>query len=80
VHDNALCAVDFDAKLCKIRRVALPVDDVANDIANKQYVEQSMQILKNRQNKIDSKLGSFQSNADILQITCNKAYKLSKVN
>jgi len=35
VYENALChvAADFDARLYKIRRVALPVDD--DDIANK---------------------------------------------
>ncbi|XP_011878968.1 PREDICTED: uncharacterized protein LOC105568152 [Vollenhovia emeryi] len=35
VRDNALCVVatDFDAKSCKIRRVALPVDD--DDAVNK---------------------------------------------
>jgi len=31
-----VCAADFDAKLRKIRRVALPVDD--GDVANKRYV------------------------------------------
>jgi len=36
-RDNALCmgAVDFDAKSCKIKLVALPVDD--DDVANKRY-------------------------------------------
>jgi len=42
VRNNAFCmsAVDFDAKSCKIKRVALPVDDVAN----KRYVLQSVKI------------------------------------
>jgi len=45
-YENALCRVttDFDAKLCKIRRVALPVDD--DDVVNKRFVQQNMQILK----------------------------------
>jgi len=39
VCENALCrvATDFDAKLCKIRRVALPVDD--DDVTNKRATE-----------------------------------------
>jgi len=37
VYENALCrvATDFDARLCKIRRVALPVDD--DDVAKKRF-------------------------------------------
>jgi len=64
VYKNALChvATDFDARLYKIRRVAPPVDD--ND-ANKQFVQQSKQILKDRQNEIESKLGLLQSNTNI---------------
>jgi len=62
---KSLCrvATDFDARLCKIRRVALSIDD--NDVANKHFVQQSMQILKDRQDKIESKLGLLQSNADV---------------
>jgi len=65
VYENALCrvATDFDARLCKIRRVALPVDD--DDVANKRFVQQSMQILKDRQNEIESKLESLQNSATI---------------
>jgi len=66
VYENALCRVtvsfavaDFDARLCKIRRVALPAD--GDDVANKRFVQQSMQILKDRQNEIKSKLESLQS-------------------
>jgi len=46
VRNNALCmgATNFDAKSCKIRRIALPVDD--DDVANKRYVLQSVKILK----------------------------------
>jgi len=43
VYENALCrvATDFDVRLSKIRRVALPVD--GDDVANKRFVQQSMQ-------------------------------------
>jgi len=54
VRDNAFCivATDFNAKSRKIRRVALPpVND--GDIANKLYVLQSVQILKDEQDEID---------------------------
>jgi len=55
VCDNALCVVaaDFDAKSHKIRRVALPIDD--GDAVNKRYMQQSMQILKDRQDEIERK-------------------------
>jgi len=61
VRDNALCvvAVNFDAKSRKIWRVALPIDD--GDAANKRYVQQSMQILKDRQDEIEKKIGLLQS-------------------
>jgi len=38
VYENTLCrvATDFDARSCKIRRVALPVDD--DDVINKRFV------------------------------------------
>jgi len=51
-------------RLCKIQRVALLVDD-DDDITNKRFVQQSMQTLKDRQDKIESKLKLLQSNADI---------------
>ena len=62
VRDNALCvvAVDFDARSRKIRRVALPVDD--DDVANKRYVQQSIQILKDRQEEFEKKMIEFQNN------------------
>jgi len=45
---RTLCviATDFDARSRKIRRIVLPVDD--GDAANKHYVLQSVQILKDR--------------------------------
>jgi len=49
--------------LCKIRRVTLPVDE--DDVANKQYVQQSIQILKDRQDEIKKKI-TFQSNGQIM--------------
>jgi len=55
--------MDFDARLCKIRCVILTVDD--DDAANKRFVQQSMQILKDRQNEIESTLESLQSSANI---------------
>jgi len=53
VYENALCriATDFDARLCKIRRVAVLIDD--DDVVNKRFVQQNMQILKDRQDEIE---------------------------
>jgi len=64
VYENALCrvATDFDARLCKIRRV--PVDD--DDATNKRFVQQSMQILKDRQNEIEKNITSLQTNRQIM--------------
>jgi len=64
VRDNALCviATDFDAKSRKIRRIALPVDD---DAANRCYVLQSVQILKDQQDEIDKKITTLQNNIQI---------------
>lgn len=72
VRDNALCmvAADFDAKSRKIRRVAPPVDD--GDVANKRYVEQNVQILKDRQDEFEKKMMAFQN---IVQIELNKHLK-----
>jgi len=65
VYENALCrvATDFDARLCKIRRVALPVDD---DVVDKRFVQQSMQILKDRQDEIEKKITSLQNISQIM--------------
>jgi len=56
VYENALCRVvtDFDARSCKIRRVALPIDD--DDVVNKRFVQQKMQILKNGQDEIEKNM------------------------
>jgi len=64
VYENALCrfATDFDARLCKIRRVALPVDD---DV-NKRFVQQRMQILKDWQDEIEKKITLLQTNRQIM--------------
>jgi len=61
---KTLCVTaDFDTRLCKIRRVALLVDD--DDVANKRFVQQSMQILRDRQNEIENKLDTLQSSTTI---------------
>jgi len=54
VRDIALCiaAADFDAKSCKIRQLALPVDDAAN----KRYVQQSVHDLIDCLNEIERKI------------------------
>jgi len=75
VCDNALCmgAANFEcdfAKSRKIRRVALPVD-----VANKRYVLQSTQILKDQQNEIDKK-AVLQNN---MQIMTNELQKIQQV-
>jgi len=60
VYENALCrvATDFDARLCNIRRVTLPVDD--DDVVNKRFMQQNMQqILKNGQDEIEKNITSF---------------------
>lgn len=69
VRDNALCivATDFDAKSRKIRHVALPVDD--GDVVNKRYVQQTVQILKDRHDELERKMVAFQNN---IQITLNE--------
>jgi len=62
VYENALCrvATDFDARLCKIRRVALSVDD--DDVINKRFVQQNMQILRNGQDEIEKQITLLQIN------------------
>ena len=66
VRDNALCmtASDFDAKYRKIRRVALPVDD--GDAVNKRYMQQNVQMLKDRQDEIETKIAALQNKVDIM--------------
>jgi len=66
VRDNALCVVaaDFDTKSCKIRLVVLSVDDA--DAANKRYVQQSVQDLKNRLNEIKRKIAALQNNVQVM--------------
>jgi len=65
-YENALCrvAIDFDARLCKIRRVALPVDD-DDDVVKKRFVQQNMQILKNGQDEIKN-ITSLQTNRQFM--------------
>jgi len=67
VYENALCrvATDFDAKSCKIRRVALPVDD--DDVVNKRFVQQNMQILKDRQDEIEKNMQILKNGQDEIE-------------
>jgi len=71
VHNNAVCttAADFDAKSLKIRRSALPADDI--DAANKSgtysrvfKIQNSR--LKGRLNKIERKIAALQNNVQIM--------------
>jgi len=59
VRDNALCraGTEFDAETRKIRRVAQPESD--DDAANKLYVEQSVKILRDRQEEIEKNIQTF---------------------
>jgi len=67
VYENALChvATDFDATSCKIQRVALPVDD--DDIINKRFVQQNMQILKNWQDEIEKNMQILKNGQDEIE-------------
>jgi len=60
VRDNALCraGAEFDAETRKICRVAQPESD--DDAANKLYVEQSVKILRDRQEEIYERLIAFE--------------------
>jgi len=58
--------------------VALPVDD--NDVVNKQFVQQNMQILKNGQDEIEKNITSFQTNRQFMLNTCKRTFKLLKIN
>lgn len=66
MRNNALCMVNanFDAKSHKIRHVALPVDD--GDAANKRYVQQSVQNLKDQQNEIERKIVTLENKMEIM--------------
>jgi len=62
---------------CKIRRVALPVDD--DEVINKRFVQQNMQILKNG-HEIEKNITSLQTNRQFILKTCKKIFKLLKIN
>jgi len=66
MYENALCRVvtDFDARLCKIRRVALSIDD--DNVVNKRFVQQNMQILKDLQDEIEKKITSLENIRQIM--------------
>lgn len=72
VRDNALCrvAADFDAKSRKIRRVAQPEADT--DAANKRYVEQCMQDIKNQLHRMNERLHAFETDMRTLQIAVDE--------
>lgn len=72
VRDNALCriGVEFDAKSCKIRRVAQPEDD--NDAANKLYVEQCVKILRDQQQEFVERLAAFERDVHTLRAVINE--------
>jgi len=80
VYENALCrvATDFDATSCKIRRVALLVDD--DDVVNKRFVQQNIQILKNGQDEIEKNITSLQTNRLFMQKYLQENIQLSKIN
>jgi len=67
VYENALCrvATDFDARSCKIRRVALPVDD--DDVVNNRFVQQNMQILKIGQDEIEKNMQILKNGQDEIE-------------
>jgi len=60
MRDNALC-VQITLTQSRARCVALPV----HDAANKLYVLQNVQILKDQQDEIKKKIAAFQNNKQI---------------
>jgi len=81
VYENALCrvATDFDARLCKIRCVALPIDD--DDVVNKRFVQQNMQILKDQQDEFEKNMQILKNGQDeieknITSLQTNKQFML----
>lgn len=72
VRDNALCrsATDFDARFCKIRRVALP--EANDDAANKLYVEQSINKLRKTQEEFEKNIARLHTVVHALQENLQK--------
>jgi len=66
IYENVLRRVttDFDARLSKIQRVALPVDD---DVVNKQFMQQNMQILKNWHDEIEKNVQILKNGQDEIE-------------
>jgi len=64
---KTLCVASLQtiAGLCKIRRVALPVDD--DDVVNKRFVQQNMQILKDRQDEIEKNMQILKNGQDEIE-------------
>jgi len=67
VYENTLCrvATDFDARLCKTWRVVLPIDD--DDVVNKRFMQQNMQILKDRQDTIEKNMQILKNGQDEIE-------------
>jgi len=67
VRDNALCraGTEFDAETRKIHRVAQPEGD--DDAANKLYVEQSVKILRDRQDEIEKNMQILKNGQDEIE-------------
>ncbi|KMQ82870.1 hypothetical protein RF55_21619 [Lasius niger] len=80
VRKNALCrvATDYDARLCKIRRVAQPEADT--DVVNKLHVEQCVKALWNQQKESDEKLNALEKDVLALQTTINELRRATNAN
>lgn len=75
VHSNALCLKtnDFDARSRKIRHVAQPQFD--SDAANKLYVENSIDIIRERQETIEKRLDLIQQEMLTVRNEIHKIYQ-----
>jgi len=76
VRENALCrvATDFDARLHKIRRLALPEADT--DAANKLFVEQHVKTLANHQKESDERQTLCEKDVRALQAAVNELQRI----
>ena len=76
VRKNALCLVasDFDARLHKIRRLALPEADT--DAANKLFVEQHIKTLVNHQKESDERQTLCEKDVRALQAAINELQQI----
>ena len=76
VRENALCrvATDFDARLHKIRRLALPETDT--DAANKLFVEQHVETLTNHQKETDERQTLCEKDVQALRTAINELQRI----